>query len=68
MNLTVSPPMIDDFDRLYESASLVVRHPDYPGKRQLEDLILEEIDELFRAGQLDAEQRAVLRRTMKRPD
>lgn len=62
----LSGAQVDPFDRLYECATLVMRHPDYPGKQQLEELILEEIEELFRAGQLDESQRLALRAALGR--
>lgn len=67
-SLTMTTPVLDDFARLYEAAELIARHPDYPGKGAVEDLVLREIDDLFRTGQLDSAQRHRLRAALGRPD
>lgn len=66
MNSLMTPGRTTDFERLHEAASLIARHPDYPGKSHVEDLVLREIDELFHAGQLDGDQRGELHLVMGR--
>lgn len=40
------------FERLTESASLIARHPDYPGKREVVERCADEVEELLRLGRL----------------
>jgi hypothetical protein len=56
-----APRGVDDYARLQEAAELIARHPDYPGKRAVESMVVREIDELHRAGRLDDVQRLSLR-------
>lgn len=59
--------LLDEFARLRESAELIARHPDYPGKRDVEVTILREIDQLHDSGLLSDQQRLSLRRLLIRP-
>jgi hypothetical protein len=45
------------FRRLERSASLIVRHPDFPGKGETLGHCRRDIDDRFRQGMLTAEQR-----------
>jgi hypothetical protein len=49
------------FDRLVETTSLIVRHPDYPGKPEALDLCGQEIEELIESGRITASQADLLR-------
>jgi hypothetical protein len=49
------------FDRLVETASLIVRHPDYPGKSESLDQCGQEIEELIQAGRITDPQADLLR-------
>jgi hypothetical protein len=40
------------FERLTESASLIARHPDYPGKREVVERCADEVGELLRIGRI----------------
>jgi hypothetical protein len=55
-------PMTDPryFDRLLETADLIARHVDYPGKRQVVERCREEVEDLTREGRLTVTQRDVL--------
>jgi hypothetical protein len=53
--------MTQEFERLEYTVGMIRRHPYYPGKEQLLDECLEDIDERFRKGRLTAEQRGRLR-------
>jgi hypothetical protein len=48
------------FDRLLATAGLIVRHADYPGKRQMVERCREEVIDLTRAGRITAAQGVVL--------
>ena len=49
------------FDRLLETAGLIARHADYPGKRQIVDQCREEVDDLSSAGTITYAQAELLR-------
>jgi hypothetical protein len=49
------------FNRLLETAGLIVRHADYPGKRQVVERCREEVEDLTRSGQISAAQSEALR-------
>jgi len=49
------------FDRLLATAGLIVRHADYPGKRQMVERWREEVNDLTRAGRITAAQGETLR-------
>jgi hypothetical protein len=49
------------FDRLVDSVERIARHSYYPGIDQAINQCLDDIDELFGAGQITAEQRETLR-------
>jgi len=53
------------FERLLESAELIAHHPDYPGKGEAVDRCGEEIEDLFRAGQITMAQRDRLREALR---
>ena len=42
------------FARLLETAGLIVRHADYPGKRQVVERCRQEVEELTRSGRITA--------------
>jgi hypothetical protein len=42
------------FTRLLETAGLIVRHADYPGKRQVVERCRQEVEELTRSGRITA--------------
>lgn len=65
-SLAAPAVLVDDFDRLRETAELIARHADYPGKGAVERMVLVEIDQLHRDGLLDDEQRSCLRRLLGR--
>jgi hypothetical protein len=44
------------FDRLVETAGLIARHADYPGKRDVVERCREEIEDLARAGRITADE------------
>ncbi len=64
--LAEAPVLVDEFVRLRETAELIARHADYPGKRAVEAAVLLEIDELHRDGHLDDMQSQCLRRLLGR--
>ena len=49
------------FELLMETAGLIARHADYPGKRQVVERCREEIQDLTSTGQLTAAQGEALR-------
>jgi hypothetical protein len=49
------------FELLLETAGLIARHVDYPGKRQVVERCREEIQDLTSTGQLSAAQNEALR-------
>jgi hypothetical protein len=49
------------FELLMETAGLIARHADYPGKRQVVERCHEEIQDLTSTGQLTAAQGEALR-------
>ena len=49
------------FARLLETAVLIVRHADYPGKRQVVERCQEEVEELTRSGRITATEGETLR-------
>jgi hypothetical protein len=49
------------FELLLETAGLIARHADYPGKRQVVERCHEEIQDLTSSGQLTATQGETLR-------
>jgi hypothetical protein len=59
--LIAQPVAPNAFTRLRETAELIARHPDYPGKPAVEAAVLGEIDELHRVGRLDDHERLSLR-------
>jgi len=48
------------FERLKESAGLITRHPDFPGKAEVIDQCAEDIDGLVRSGGITGEQGVIL--------
>jgi hypothetical protein len=42
------------FESLLETAGLIVRHADYPGKRQVVERCRQEVEELARSGRITA--------------
>jgi hypothetical protein len=52
------------FERLVESATLIARHADFPGKGEAVDQCLEDLEDLVLAGQITAEQREMLREVL----
>jgi hypothetical protein len=48
------------FSRLEQTMCLIARHPFYPGKQQVVDECLEELEERVRQGTLTVEQRCHL--------
>ncbi len=50
-----------DFERLEKTVLFVRRHPDYPGKASVIDDCLVDIEDRHRKGDLDDDQREVLR-------
>ncbi len=51
---------LSHFERLVESVDLIARHVDYPGKQEVVNRCAEEIEELFRAGQINDSQEGFL--------
>jgi predicted amino acid dehydrogenase len=49
------------FERLVETAELIARHADYPGKRLVVHQCREEVEDLARAGRITATQGEALR-------
>lgn len=49
------------FERLVATAERIIRHADYPGKRETIDQCLEDVESLWLDGQITTEQREVLR-------
>ncbi|WP_169981287.1 hypothetical protein [Tautonia rosea] len=52
------------FERLFETASLIARHPDYPGKQRVVDDCRAEVKELTVSGRISAEQGQTLLRIL----
>jgi hypothetical protein len=52
------------FERLAANVSRLARHPHFPAKRHAVDLCLQDIDDLWLAGRITAEQADVLRETL----
>lgn len=50
-----------EFERLEKTVLFVRRHPDFPGKASVVDDCLGDIDDRHRKGDLDDDQREVLR-------
>ncbi len=44
------------FERLVETAGLIARHPDYPGKHRVVEDCRAEVEDLAHAGRISAEQ------------
>jgi hypothetical protein len=44
------------FERLVETAGLIARHPDYPGKRRVVEDCRAELKDLVHSGRISAEQ------------
>jgi hypothetical protein len=53
--------LLPEFERLEQAIGMIQRHPYYPGKEQVVDDCLREIDERHRRGRLTDEQRGRLR-------
>jgi hypothetical protein len=49
------------FARLLESAGLIVRHADYPGKGQVVERCQQEVEELTRSGRITSTEGETLR-------
>ena len=56
-------PMDDmpSFTRLLETAGLIVRHADYPGKRQVVERCRQEVDEMAQSGRISPTEGETLR-------
>ena len=53
------------FERLATNVTRIARHAYFPAKQQAVDLCLEDIDDLWIAGRITAEQAGVLRQTLR---
>ncbi len=53
-----------NFERLLEAAGLIVRHADFPGKRQVLEKCREEVEDLTSVGSLTSDQSAMLRQVL----
>jgi hypothetical protein len=51
------PPVTSLFERLEKTATFIIQHPDYPGKKEVVADCLEDIEERWQKGQLLLEQR-----------
>jgi hypothetical protein len=56
-----------EFERLEETVSLIRRHPDFPGKGEILDQCLVDIDERLHQGRLTPDQRDRLRSLLLLP-
>ena len=59
--------MLPEFERLEQAIGMIKRHPYYPGKDQIVDDCLRDIDERHRLGRLTDEQRGRLRAILGEP-
>jgi hypothetical protein len=50
-----------DFERLLETAGLIVRHADFPGKPQMLERCRAEVDDLSRSGRISLAQHESVR-------
>ena len=53
------------FARLLETAGLIVRHADYPGKKQVVERCRQEVEELTRSGRITATEGETLREILR---
>jgi hypothetical protein len=53
------------FARLLETAGLIVRHADYPGKRQVVERCRQEVEEMTRSGRITATEGETLREILR---
>jgi hypothetical protein len=56
------------FARLLETAGLIVRHADYPGKRQVVDRCRQEVEELTRSGRITPTEGETLQEILASPN
>jgi hypothetical protein len=55
------------FQRLVETAELIARHADYPGKRGAVEQCVEDVEDLSRTGRITDQQRDALREILLGP-
>jgi hypothetical protein len=60
--------MLPEFERLEQAIGMIKRHPYFPGKEQVVDDCLRDIDERHRLGRLTDEQRGRLRAILGEPN
>ena len=53
------------FARLLETAGLIARHADYPGKRQVVERCRQEVEEMTRSGRITATEGETLREILR---
>lgn len=53
------------FDRLLETAGLIARHADYPGKQQVIDRCREEVEDLTSSGTISTAEAAILQEILQ---
>ncbi|MGE5754738.1 MAG: hypothetical protein ACM35G_03325, partial [Planctomycetaceae bacterium] len=65
---TTMMTLLPEFERLEQTIGMIQRHPYYPGKEQVVDECLKDIDERYRLGRLTDEQRGRLRAILVEPN
>jgi hypothetical protein len=65
---TTMMTLLPEFERLEQTIGMIQRHPYYPGKEQVVDECLRDIDERHRLGWLTDEQRGRLRALLGEPN